>query len=128
MPRTADPTVRCGTAAASFGAGHVEIVDVVVQFRVLGPPEIVRDGRVVPLGGPKQQTLLALFLLRPNRFVTADWLVDRLTPISMPGRSVSSSPSVTISSRLRGAIARCWAERCGRPVCWLLLPSFPWMR
>ncbi|WP_316250240.1 BTAD domain-containing putative transcriptional regulator [Micromonospora aurantiaca (nom. illeg.)] len=49
-----------------------------VQFRVLGPPEVVRHGRVVPLGGPKQQALLALFLLRPNRFVAADWLVDAL--------------------------------------------------
>ncbi|MDX5459224.1 BTAD domain-containing putative transcriptional regulator [Micromonospora tulbaghiae] len=49
-----------------------------VQFRVLGPPEVVRNGRVVPLGGPKQQALLALFLLRPNRFVAADWLVDAL--------------------------------------------------
>ncbi|MET8312418.1 BTAD domain-containing putative transcriptional regulator [Micromonospora sp. NPDC005173] len=49
-----------------------------MQFRVLGPPEIVRDGRVVPLGGPKQQALLALFLLRPNRFVAADWLVEAL--------------------------------------------------
>ncbi|MEU8315907.1 BTAD domain-containing putative transcriptional regulator [Micromonospora sp. NPDC048887] len=49
-----------------------------VQFRVLGPPEVVRDGRVAPLGGPKQRALLALFLLRPNRFVAADWLVDAL--------------------------------------------------
>ncbi|MFD2767186.1 AfsR/SARP family transcriptional regulator [Micromonospora eburnea] len=49
-----------------------------MQFRVLGPPEIVRDGRVVPLGGPKQQALLALFLLRPNRVVAADWLVEAL--------------------------------------------------
>ena len=49
-----------------------------MQFRVLGPPEVVRDWRVVPLGGPKQQALLALFLLRPNRFVAADWLVEAL--------------------------------------------------
>lgn len=49
-----------------------------MQFRVLGPPEVVRDGQVVPLGGPKQRALLVLFLLRPNRFVAADWLVDAL--------------------------------------------------
>ncbi|MBU8861447.1 AAA family ATPase [Micromonospora sp. WMMB482] len=49
-----------------------------MQFRVLGPPAVVRHGRVVPLGGPKQQALLALFLLRPNRIVAADWLVDAL--------------------------------------------------
>ena len=49
-----------------------------MQFRVLGPPEVVRDGRMVPLGGPKHRALLVLFLLRPNRFVAADWLVDAL--------------------------------------------------
>ncbi|MEV6814965.1 BTAD domain-containing putative transcriptional regulator [Micromonospora sp. NPDC051296] len=49
-----------------------------MQFRVLGPPEVVRDGRVVPVGGPKQRALLALFLLRPNRFVATDWLIDAL--------------------------------------------------
>ncbi|MGC4861765.1 BTAD domain-containing putative transcriptional regulator [Micromonospora sp. DT41] len=49
-----------------------------MQFRVLGPPEVVRDGQVVPLGSPKQQALLALFVLRPNRFVAADWLVEAL--------------------------------------------------
>ncbi|MEU6076049.1 BTAD domain-containing putative transcriptional regulator [Micromonospora sp. NPDC047074] len=54
------------------------VVVVMAQFRVLGPPGIVRDGRGVPLGGPKQQALLALFLLRPNRFVAADWLVEAL--------------------------------------------------
>ncbi|MEU5549876.1 BTAD domain-containing putative transcriptional regulator [Micromonospora sp. NPDC047793] len=45
---------------------------------MLGPLEAVRDGHTVPLGGPKQRALLALFLLRPNRFVAADWLVDAL--------------------------------------------------
>ncbi|MFI7023904.1 BTAD domain-containing putative transcriptional regulator [Micromonospora sp. NPDC049900] len=45
---------------------------------MLGPLEAVRDGHAVPLGGPKQRALLALFLLRPNRFVAADWLVDAL--------------------------------------------------
>ncbi|TCB96859.1 transcriptional regulator [Micromonospora zingiberis] len=49
-----------------------------MQFRVLGPPEVVQDGRVVPLGGPKQRALLVLFLLRPNRFVATDWLIDAL--------------------------------------------------
>lgn len=49
-----------------------------MRFRVLGPPGVDRDGRGVPLGGPKQRALLALFLLRPNRFVAADWLVEAL--------------------------------------------------
>lgn len=49
-----------------------------VQFHVLGPLEVVRDGEPVAAGGPKQQALLVLLLLRMNRFVAADWLVDAL--------------------------------------------------
>ncbi|MBO4206831.1 AAA family ATPase [Micromonospora echinofusca] len=49
-----------------------------MHFRILGPPQIVLDGHPVPVGGPKQQALLVLFLLRPNRFVAADWLADAL--------------------------------------------------
>ncbi|HEY0696692.1 MAG TPA: winged helix-turn-helix domain-containing protein, partial [Micromonospora sp.] len=49
-----------------------------MRFRVLGPVELLRDGHPVPVGGPKQRALLVLFLLRPNRFVDTDWLVDAL--------------------------------------------------
>ncbi|MFD1319839.1 BTAD domain-containing putative transcriptional regulator [Micromonospora sonneratiae] len=38
----------------------------------------MRNGRLVPAGPPKQQALLILFLLRPNRVVAADWLIDAL--------------------------------------------------
>ncbi|MER5702858.1 BTAD domain-containing putative transcriptional regulator [Micromonospora sp. NPDC002296] len=45
---------------------------------MLGPLEVLRDGEPVAAGGPKQQALLILLLLRMNRFVAADWLVDAL--------------------------------------------------
>ncbi|WP_328822491.1 BTAD domain-containing putative transcriptional regulator [Micromonospora rubida] len=45
---------------------------------MLGPLEVVRDGEPVAAGAPKQQALLVLLLLRMNRFVAADWLVDAL--------------------------------------------------
>ncbi|MGW1060603.1 BTAD domain-containing putative transcriptional regulator [Micromonospora rubida] len=45
---------------------------------MLGPLEVVRDGEPVAAGGPKQQALLVLLLLRMNRFAAADWLVDAL--------------------------------------------------
>ncbi|MEH1013179.1 BTAD domain-containing putative transcriptional regulator [Micromonospora sp. CPCC 206060] len=60
------------------GADGREVHMTDLHFRILGPPQIVLDGRPVPVGGPKQQALLVLFLLRPNRFVAADWLVDAL--------------------------------------------------
>src|SRR5215467_7181942 len=47
-----------------------------MELRILGPLEVVDAGRVVPLGGSKQRTLLALLLLTPNRPVSVDRLID----------------------------------------------------
>lgn len=49
-----------------------------VRFGVLGPLLVLRDDRPVAVGGPKQRALLALLLVRHNRFLTADWLVEAL--------------------------------------------------
>lgn len=47
-----------------------------VHVRVLGPVEVVVEGRQVPLGGPKQRTVLALLASTRGRWVSADWLID----------------------------------------------------
>lgn len=49
-----------------------------VEFRLLGPFEALVGGRRVPLGGSRQEKLLAALLLRPGRLVTAARLVDAL--------------------------------------------------
>ena len=49
-----------------------------VEFRTLGPVELVVSGTPVPLGGPKQRTLLALLLLAEGRALSADRLIDEL--------------------------------------------------
>jgi DNA-binding SARP family transcriptional activator len=49
-----------------------------MEFRILGPLEVVEDGRPIALGGPKQRALLALLLFTPNRPVSVDRLVDAL--------------------------------------------------
>jgi YVTN family beta-propeller protein len=49
-----------------------------VEFRILGPLEVVRDGRAIELGGGRQRALLALLLLRANEVVAADRLIDEL--------------------------------------------------
>jgi DNA-binding SARP family transcriptional activator len=51
-----------------------------VEFRILGPLEVVERGRVVPLGGSRQRALLALLLTRANEVVSADRLIDELWP------------------------------------------------
>ena len=49
-----------------------------VEFRILGPLEVVRDGQVVKLGGALQRTLLALLLTSANGVVSVDRLIDAL--------------------------------------------------
>jgi DNA-binding SARP family transcriptional activator len=49
-----------------------------MEFRVLGPLEVVDDGRALDLGGPKQRALLALLVLDANRPVSRDRLIDAL--------------------------------------------------
>ncbi|MEV6886927.1 BTAD domain-containing putative transcriptional regulator [Streptomyces sp. NPDC051135] len=47
-------------------------------FRMLGPLEVVKDGRPVPLGGTKQRATLAYLLLNANRVVTTSELLHAL--------------------------------------------------
>jgi DNA-binding SARP family transcriptional activator len=49
-----------------------------MEFRILGPLEVVDQGRRLPLGAPKQRALLAALLLRANEIVSADRLIDDL--------------------------------------------------
>ena len=60
-----------------------------MEFRVLGPLEVVDDGRVVALSGAKQRALLALLLLNANRVVSADTLIDGLWGEDPPPRAPS---------------------------------------
>jgi WD40 repeat protein/DNA-binding SARP family transcriptional activator len=50
-----------------------------VQFRMLGPLEVLDDaGRPLVLGGAKQRALLAVLLLHAGQVVSADRLIDEL--------------------------------------------------
>jgi YVTN family beta-propeller protein len=49
-----------------------------VEFRVLGPLEVLEDGREIDLGGAKQRALLAVLLLDANAVVSTDRLIDAL--------------------------------------------------
>jgi len=58
--------------AADMVAGET----VVAEFGILGPLQVLRSGRVVPLGGPRQRAVLALLLLEANRAVSMDRLAE----------------------------------------------------
>jgi DNA-binding SARP family transcriptional activator len=55
-----------------------------MEFRILGPLEVLENWRQVELGGAKQRALLAILLLDANRVVSAERLIDSLWDDSPP--------------------------------------------
>ena len=49
-----------------------------LEFGILGPLEVRRDGALVGIGGPRQRALLALLLCNSNRVLSRDTLIDEL--------------------------------------------------
>jgi YVTN family beta-propeller protein len=58
--------------AADAAAGRTESA----EFGILGPLQVSRTGRAVPLGGPRQRAVLSLLLLEANRVVSMDRLAE----------------------------------------------------
>ncbi len=73
-----------------------------LEFRVLGPLELVVDGVPVELAGQRQRALLAALLLRPNQVVPTERLVSDLWG-EEPPRTATPSLQNAIS-RLRRAV------------------------
>jgi DNA-binding SARP family transcriptional activator len=49
-----------------------------MEYRILGPLEVRRADRVIPLRGARQRELLAVLLLHANEIVSSDRLIDDL--------------------------------------------------
>ena len=49
-----------------------------MEYRILGPLEVVEQGLPLALGGARQRALLALLLTRANEVVSTDRLIDEL--------------------------------------------------
>jgi DNA-binding SARP family transcriptional activator len=62
----------------------------VLEFRILGPLEVLDGEDALHLGGQKQRALLALLLLDPNRVVSTDRIVDALWG-EQPPRTAATS-------------------------------------
>ena len=61
-----------------------------MEFRILGPLEVVDGDRTLVLGGAKQRALLAALLIAPNRVVSVDRLIDVLWPIGAPAGATNA--------------------------------------
>jgi DNA-binding SARP family transcriptional activator len=73
-----------------------------MDFRILGPLEVLDEGRAVPIVGSKQRALLALFLLHRNQPVGKERLIDELWG-ERPPATAAKTLQVHIS-RLRKAL------------------------
>ena len=74
-----------------------------MEFRLLGPVQVVSEGRELRLGGPKQRALLAELLLHGGAVLPRDHLVDALW--EEPPSSARSSLQVYVHG-LRQALGR----------------------
>jgi len=73
-----------------------------MEFRILGPLEVVEDGRPVPLDRRRMRALLAFLLLHANELVSADRLIDEGWGPEPPKTAGASLQNYV--SRLRKAI------------------------
>ena len=66
-----------------------------IEFRLLGPLEVVARGAVLPIGGPRRRAVLALLLLNANRAVSRERLTEGLWGESPP-ETVANSLQVAV--------------------------------
>ncbi|MEU6720431.1 BTAD domain-containing putative transcriptional regulator [Nonomuraea sp. NPDC046802] len=58
-----------------------------MEYRLLGPVDLWRDGRSIPIVGLKQRTLLAVLVLKANQVVSHDRLLTALWGTEIPASS-----------------------------------------
>src|SRR5919202_2701139 len=73
-----------------------------LEFRILGPVEVARNGERLELGGEKQRALLALLLLHPKEVVSRDAIIDALWG-DRPPATAAAALNVYVS-KLRKAL------------------------
>src|SRR5262249_30424256 len=73
-----------------------------MEFRILGPLEVVEDGRPIPLDRRRMRALRAFLLLHANELVSADRLIDEVWGPEPPKTAGASLQNYV--SRLRKAI------------------------
>jgi DNA-binding SARP family transcriptional activator len=85
---------------------------VAFEFRILGPLEVLRDGRPVQLGGARQRMVLAVLLLHAREFVSAERLVDEVWDDAPPETARNVLQSYV--SQLRKALGESVIQTRGR--------------
>jgi predicted ATPase/DNA-binding SARP family transcriptional activator len=73
-----------------------------VQFRILGPLEVVADGAPIAVGGPKPRALLAALLVQRGTVVSTDRLIEVMWADRPPADALNALRAYV--SRLRAAL------------------------
>jgi DNA-binding SARP family transcriptional activator/tetratricopeptide (TPR) repeat protein len=84
---------------------------VIVEYRVLGPLEVLLDGEPVPVPAGRGRVLLATLLLRANEIVPVNELVDRVWDGRPPAADRAHKTLQTVVLRLRQSLG---AANCVR--------------
>src|SRR2546425_11767008 len=92
-----------------------------MEFRILGPLEVVDEGRSLPLGGLRQRALLAILLLHRNEGVATERLMAELWGEKPPATGAKTVPVYV--SRLRKTLGE--GILLSRPPGHLLRPQPP---
>ena len=91
-----------------------------MEFRILGPLEVLEGDRPLPLPGPRQRSLLALLLLHANEVVSSDRLIDELWPEEASESRCRGAPGERLAAaqgaRRRRRAARHAAARLRPPL------------
>ena len=91
-------TVLLGSPGGSTGR-RVPRGGGTVQFRILGPLEVLDGQRRVELGRPKQRALLAVLLVHANQVVALDRLIEELWGEQPPAQATASLQAYVSSLR-----------------------------
>ena len=75
-----------------------------MEFRILGPLEVLDDGRPLALGRLKERIVLAVLLLHANEFVSRERLIDELWGVAPPA-TARKAVNVYVS-KLRQTLTR----------------------
>jgi predicted ATPase/class 3 adenylate cyclase len=73
-----------------------------MEYRVLGPLEVLEGDELLPLGGARQRALLALLVLNANQIVPRDRLIAELWRDDPPDSAATSMQACV--ARLRGLL------------------------
>jgi DNA-binding SARP family transcriptional activator/tetratricopeptide (TPR) repeat protein len=103
--------------AEDISAPHTD-VDEPVEFRVLGPVEVIRGATIIPVTAGRNESVLAVLLLEAGRVVSVQRLVDALWADDPP--STARSQLQICVSMLRKMLAGTGAVILTRPPGYLL--------